>query len=375
MSKILDYLKTLQDEMVERLAQWVNQESPTYHKPAVDKMGQMTKQAFIEAGASLTTTHTQTDYGDHYTMTYGEGTGQILTLNHFDTVWPLGETSRRPFTIEDGYGKGPGVHDMKAGTLISLYALRAIHDLKLKPRRKLVYLLTGDEEVSSPTSRSIIETEGRRSNYCLVHEGAIDRGITVARKGVGRFQLNVTGVAAHAGIEPEKGVSAIEELARQTQYLHSLSDLNKGVSVNVGIISGGERPNMIAPQATAEIDLRISNPADEATYLKRIMDIRPALIGSQLDIKGRMTRPPWSESMTDMTFFELAKTISAQLGIPTEKRLSGGGSDGSFAAALGIPTLDGLGSIGGGAHALTEHTTLDMLPVRAALTAELIMAL
>ncbi|MDM8518654.1 M20 family metallopeptidase [Anaerolineales bacterium HSG6] len=375
MNQILDYLKPLQDEMVERLAQWVNQESPTYHKPAVDAMGQMTMQSFLDTGAELTTTHHQTDYGDHYTLAYGQGTGQILTLNHFDTVWPLGEASRRPFTIEDGHGKGPGVHDMKAGTLINLYALRAIHDLQLKPRHKLVYLLTSDEEVSSPTSRSIIEAEGRRSNYCFVHEGAINRGITIARKGVGRFQLAVTGVAAHAGIEPEKGVSAIEELARQTQYLHGLTDLNKGVSVNVGVISGGERPNVIAPHATAEIDLRITHPVDEAGYVEKIGDIRPALKGSQLSITGGMSRPPWPETMTDMDLFEKAKAISAQLGFPTERRLSGGGSDGSFVAAMGVPTLDGLGSIGGGAHALTEHTVLDMLPIRAALTAELIMAL
>ncbi len=196
--------------MVKTLAQWVNQDSPTYNKPAVDAMGQLTAQAFVDAGAKLSTTHPQKEMGDHYTLTYGDAPSQILTLCHFDTVWPMGEAKKRPFTVENGKATGPGVHDMKAGTLIALFALKAIRHFQLQPRHRLVYLLTSDEEVSSPTSRAIIEAEGKKSSYCLVAEGSHNKSIlTTARKGVGRFTVNITGKAAHSGVEPENGISAI----------------------------------------------------------------------------------------------------------------------------------------------------------------------
>ena len=249
MSQILDYLQSQQPAMVELLAEWVNHDSPTFNKPAVDRMGQMIVKAFVEAGGSLTTTHPQPELGDHYTITYGQGDRQILLLCHFDTVWPMGEAGKRPFTTENGHGKGPGVHDMKSGTLIGLFALKAIHQLGLKPRHKLVYLLTSDEEIGSLTSRALIEAEGHQSNYCLVLEGSRGGPLTTWRKGVGRFDLTVTGVPAHAGIEPERGVSAIEELAHQIQTLHAMNDLKWGVTVNVGVISGGERSNIVAHRA------------------------------------------------------------------------------------------------------------------------------
>jgi len=375
MSQILDYLQSQQSAMNEMLAQWVNQDSPTYHKDVVDKMGQMTMQAFLEAGVTLATTHTQPKYGDHYTMHYGEGGSQILILCHFDTVWALGEATRRPFTIENGIGKGPGTYDMKAGTLIALFALKALHHLGLKPRHKLVYMLTADEEISSPTSRPLIEAEGRQSNYCLVLEGSVNHSMTTARKGIGRFTMHITGKAAHAGVEPQKGVSAIEELARQIQALHAMTDHTKGVTVNVGVISGGERPNIVAPHASAEIDLRIVTQADAKAYCQKILSLQPFLEGCQLEVLGSITRWPFEETEANLALFEQAKLISEQLGMPTNHRQSGGGSDGNFTAALGVPTLDGLGAIGGGAHALTEHVVLEYLPKRAALLAELIMRL
>jgi glutamate carboxypeptidase len=361
--------------MVDMLAQWVNQDSPTYDKNAVDTMGQMIAKAFVEVGCRLTTTHPQPERGDHYTLAYGEGTQQILLLHHFDTVWPMNEASQRPFTIVDGCGKGPGVYDMKAGTLISLFALKAIDHLQLKPRHKLVYLLTSDEEIGSPTSRSVIEDEGKQSDYCFVYEGAINLGLTIARKGVARFKMNITGLAAHSGVEPDKGVSAIEELARQIQGLHALTDFNRNLTVNVGVIKGGERPNIVAPHAFAEIDLRVATQADGDEYVEKILNLQPQLSGCQLNITGQMNRSPWEETSANLALFEKAKHISEQLGFPTDKRYSGGGSDGNFVAALGVPTIDGLGAVGGGAHALTEHVILDMLPIRAALTAELIMSL
>lgn len=359
--------------MIEMLARWVNHDSPTFNKQAVDGMGQMLVEAFTEAGATLTATHPQPNFGDHYTLTFGEGNSQILLLHHFDTVWPMGEAKRRPFTIENSCATGPGVHDMKGGILISLFALKAIHHLGLTPPQKLVYLLTSDEEIGSPTSRGVIESEGQRSSYCLVLEGAVEGDLTTARKGVGRFKMEIKGVAAHSGIDPEQGVSAIEELARHIQALHALTDFKRGIVVNVGVIAGGERPNIIAPQATAEIDLRVTHRADGESLVEKILTLSPYLPGCQIKIVGKINRWPWEESPAGLAMFKKAQAIAHQLGMTVGKRYSGGGSDGNFTAALGIPTLDGLGSLGGGAHAFSEHTILEALPLRAALLAEFIM--
>lgn len=376
MSQILDYLQTQQPDMLTRLEQWVNQDSPTYHKPSVDAMGHMTVSAFVEAGGSLTATHPQPERGDHYTITYGQGESQILILCHFDTVWPLDDAKKRPFTIENGRAKGPGVHDMKAGTLIGLWALKAIHHLQLKSRYKLVYLLTSDEEIGSPTSHELIEAEGRKSSACFVLEGAHNRSVlTTARKGVGRFRLEVTGVSAHAGVEPQKGASAIEELARQVQTLHAMSDFERGVTINVGLVSGGERPNVVAAQASAEIDLRVASRADGEEISRKILGLQPQLPGCQLRVTGGINRGPFEETPAGLALFAKAQAIARNLGFEVDKFSSGGGSDGNFVAALGTPTLDGLGSLGGGAHALTEYTVLDALPLRSALLAELIMQL
>jgi len=376
MSQILDYLKNQQDAMVGMLEQWVNQDSPTYHKSAVDAMGQMTVQAFVEAGASLAATHPQAELGNHYTVTYGDGRSQILVLCHFDTVWPMDEAKSRPFTVENGRATGPGVHDMKGGALIALFALKAIHYLGLKPRHKLVYFLNSDEEIGSLTSRPLIEAEGAKSSYCFVPEGAHNKSIlTTSRKGVGRYRVDITGLAAHSGVEPEKGVSAIEELARQIQALHALTDFEQGVTVNVGVISGGERPNIVAPHATAEVDLRIQTRAGGEAINQKILGLKPQLPGCRVQVSGGINRWPFEETPAGLALFERARKIARNLGFTVEKYSSGGGSDGNFVAAMGVPTLDGMGSLGGGAHALTEYTILDALPLRAALLAELIMQL
>jgi glutamate carboxypeptidase len=339
-------------------------------------MGQMIVQAFVEAGATLEATYPQPAWGDHYKLTYGEGETQILILCHFDTVWPMAEARNRPFTIEAGRAKGPGVHDMKGGTLIALFALKALHELGVKPRRRLVYLFNSDEEVGSPTSRALIEAEGQKSNYCLVLEGAHNRSVlTTSRKGVGRFQLEITGVSAHAGVEPQKGASAIQELSYQIQALHALTDFGRGITVNVGVVSGGERSNVVAAQAQAEIDLRVTTRADGEEITQKILNLQPKIPGCRLHISGGLNRGPFEETPAGLALFEKAQGIAQALGFQVDKFNSGGGSDGNFVAALGVPTLDGLGSLGGGAHALSEYTVLEALPQRAALLAELIRQL
>ena len=375
MSEILAYLQGQYSDMVATLANWVNQDSPTYTKAAVDLMGQTMAKAFVEAGGSLAATHPQPELGHHYTVTYGEGERQILILCHFDTVWPEGETRRRPFTVDNGRGYGPGVHDMKGGILMGLFALKAIHHLQLKPRFRLVYLLTSDEEIGSPTSRALIEAEGRKSSYCLVLEGSRGGPLTTWRKGVGRFQLRITGLAAHAGIEPEKGVSAIEELAGQIQTLHAMTDQRRGITVNVGLITGGERPNIVAPHASAEIDLRVITREDGEECSRKILGLKPHLPGCQVQVSGGLNRWPFEETAAGLALFEKAQVIAQALGFTVGKIGSGGGSDGNLVAALGVPTLDGLGSLGGGAHALSEYTELAALPLRAALLAELMVQL
>lgn len=375
MSQILDYLQSQQPVMVEQLARWVNQDSPTYDKAAVDTMGQMVATAFVEAGGTLAASHRQPERGDHYTITYGQGDSQILILCHFDTVWPRGEAQKRPFTIENGHGKGPGIYDMKAGTLNGLFALKAIQALGLQPRHKLVFLLTSDEEIGSPTSRELIEAEARQSSYCLVLEGSRNGPLTTWRKGVGQFELEISGVAAHAGVDPDKGVSAIEELARQIQFLHGLTDLGRGLTVNVGVVSGGERSNVIAPHARAEIDVRVMTQADGEIVTQKILGLQPQLPGCQVRVSGGINRGPFEETPAGLALFEKAQSIAKALGFDVDKIGSGGGSDGNFTSALGVPTLDGLGALGYGAHALSEYVVLDALPLRAALVAELMIRL
>jgi glutamate carboxypeptidase len=376
MSQILRYLQAQNDAMVRQLGDWVNQNSPTYDKTAVDTMGLMLVQAFQQAGANLTATYPQSGLGDHYALTYGEGSSQILLLCHFDTVWPIDEAQKRPFTVENGHATGPGVHDMKAGILIGLFALKALNHFQMKPNYKLVWLLTGDEEIGSPTSREIIESEGRKSRYCLVLEGAHNQSVlTTARKGIGRFQLTVTGRAAHAGVEPQHGASAIEEMARNIQLLHALNDFERGITVNVGVISGGERPNIIADYAVADIDVRVDSMVDGEWVSQQIFGLQPQTPGCRLQVTGGITRPPFEASSAGLTLFEKAQTIAEDLGFQVKSYKSGGGSDGNLVAALGVPTLDGLGSLGGGAHALTEYTVIEALSFRAALLAELLMQL
>jgi glutamate carboxypeptidase len=375
MSQILDYLQSQQPAMVERLARWVNQDSPTYDKAAVDTMGQMVATAFVEAGGTLAASHRQPERGDHYTIIYGEGVSQILILCHFDTVWPMGEAQKRPFSIENGHGKGPGVYDMKAGALNGLFALKAIRALGLQPRHKLVFLLTSDEEIGSPTSRELIEAEARQSSYCLVLEGSCNGPLTTWRKGVGQFELEISGVAAHAGVDPDKGVSAIEELARQIQLLHGLTDLGRGLTVNVGVVSGGERSNVIAPHARAEIDVRVMTRADGEIVTQKILGLQPQLPGCQVRVSGGINRGPFEETPAGLALFKKAQAIAKELGFEVDRIGSGGGSDGNFTSALGVPTLDGLGALGYGAHALSEYVVLEALPLRAALVAELMVQL
>jgi glutamate carboxypeptidase len=287
----------------------------------------------------------------------------------------VGSFATHPFRVEEGKAYGPGIFDMQNSLVLVEYALRAVRDLALALPRPVTVLITSDEEVGSPTSRTLIEEEARRSAYVLVMESPLPGGVLkTSRKGVGRYTVEITGRAAHAGVEPEKGVSAIQELAHQVLKLHSLTELAQGTTVNVGVVHGGTVVNVVAAQAVAEVDVRAWSQAEAERIDQGILGLLPVTPGAQVRVRGGWNRPPLERRMTAALFAQ-AQTIGRALGLTLDEGGTGGGSDGNFTAALGIPTLDGLGTPGHGAHADHEHIEVDQMPGRAALLAALLLKL
>ena len=320
------------------------------------------------------------DRGDHVCARFAAGPDAVdsvpaLILCHFDTVWPVGSLETHPFRIEEGKAYGPGVFDMQSSLVIVEYALRAVQDLQLRLPRPVTVLLTSDEEVGSQTSRALIEEEARRSAHVLVMEPPIPGGLLkTTRKGVGRFSLQVSGRPAHSGAAPEQGVSAIQELARQILTLHEMNDYETGTTVNVGMISGGSAVNVVAAHASAQIDTRAWTQAEADRLEAAIFGLTPVHPEARLLIQGEWNRPPLERTVTGPIFTARAG-IGAQLGMALQEGGTGGGSDGNFTGALGVPTLDGLGIPGNGAHADHEHILVDQLPARGALLAALLLEL
>jgi glutamate carboxypeptidase len=380
MSQVLEYLQDHQPAMIEALEELVMLESPSSERVAVDAVARWLAGAFAGLGATVERLP-QTAFGDHLRVVWGEGERQILLLGHMDTVWPLDEIRRRPFRIQkDTAGiplraTGPGVFDMKGGLVVGLYALTALRDLGLVPAHRLVFLLNSDEEVGSHTSRVHIEEEARRSEAVLVLEPSREDALVTWRKGVGRFEMEIQGVASHAGAAHEQGVSAVEELAHQILRLESMTDQNRGSSVNVGVVQGGSKVNVRPASAWAEIDLRVMSAREGQRMTQIILGLRPVNPAATLVVSGGINRPPWETSPQGQALFDRARRVGAGLGMDLWAAGTGGGSDGNFTSALGIPTLDGLGIVGNDAHALTEWADLTSLPRRAALLAELILDL
>ena len=377
----LRFFQQNQDELLAFLTRMVEHESPTHDKGAVDRYGTFIAGAFQAVGMELETIP-QDEYGDHYRLTLdpsggaGEG-GQITILCHLDTVWAIGELARMPIRVEENRMYGPGIYDMKGGTLLALYALKALAEEDLSARRRIVVLLTSEEEIGSPTSRAIIEEEARRSAYvlCLEAPMAPHGALKTARKGVGRFNLTIGGRAAHAGVDPTKGISAITELAQQILALNALNDHAVGTTINVGVVGGGTRANVVPAEATAAIDLRVATQAEADRVIPAILGLTPTLPGATVAIDGGLNRPPMERTAAIGALFERARDLGAAFGHEVTESATGGGSDGQFAAALGVPTLDGLGIVGDGAHALTEHILIDTVPARGALLAALLHTL
>ena len=370
-----DFCRANRDWVLAITESLVALESPTTDKAAVDRCGAELASR-LEAIGGRVTRLTRPDRGDHLLAEFGCGASQILLLGHFDTVWPVGQLDRMPLTRSGGRLHGPGVFDMKAGIAIAMLATRALLEAGPKIDDRIVMLWTSDEEVGSESSRAAIEDEARRSRAVLVLEPSLPGGaVKTSRKGCGSYQLIVRGIAAHAGIEPQKGASAVQELAHQILRVNALQDLARGISVNVVQVSGGLRTNVIPDEARAAVDVRVPTAAAAAEIDAAFKALRAVDGRTTVSADGGLDRPPLERTALVERLYREAQQVARALGQELAEGGTGGGSDGNLTAALGVPTLDGLGAIGDGAHALHEHVDIDTLPDRAALVAGLITKL
>ena len=360
--------------LLEELAGWVRMETPTTDARAVSRLVDLAASGLREAGAVLHRIPGRDGYGDALlARTPGDGANPVLLLGHLDTVWEHGTLASMPFRVEGTRAHGPGIYDMKAGSFLGFHVLRAILRQHVTTPRSVALLLTPDEEVGSPTSRELIEQAAKDAAMVLVLEPAgVDGACVTARKGVGRFVMTVAGVGSHAGAAFEDGASAVVELAEQILRLHELVDLGSGITLNVAPVWGGTRPNVIAAEAGCEIDLRVPDAAAGERLERLILGLASRNPGCRVMVQGSMNRPAFAESPAIGRVYEKARAIAAEIGIDLPKQHRGGGSDANFTAAMGVPTLDGLGCPGGGAHASHEHILWHELAPRARLLAGLL---
>jgi glutamate carboxypeptidase len=366
-----DFCRAERGWLLETAESLVRLESPTTDKTAVDRCGAELASRLEAIGGRITRL-TRPERGNHLLAEFGCGATQILLLGHFDTVWPVGQIERMPLEHANGRLHGPGVFDMKAGIAIAMLATRALLETEVAIPHRIVMLWTTDEEVGSETSRAAIEDEAGRSTAVLVLEPSLPGGaLKTSRKGCGSYQVSVHGVAAHAGIEPQKGASAVEELAHQILRINAFQDLDRGISVNVVQVSGGLRSNVIPDEARATVDVRVPTAAAAAEVEALFRSLRPVDARTTIDARGGFDRPPLERSGKVARLYSEAREVARELGQDLGEGGTGGGSDGNFTAALGVPTLDGLGAVGDGAHALHEHVDIESLSERAALVAGL----
>ena len=355
-------------DLTRRLAQI---ESPTTDKAAVDRLGAALAAELGSLGASVTV-HPQAVAGDHLLARWGEGSGGLLVLCHMDTVWDLGTLERMPLVVRDGKLYGPGVCDMKGGIALFLAVLQTLKASGRPFPHPLAALFTSDEETGSSTSRPLIESLGRAAALTLVLEPGLPNGaIKTSRKGTGDISIAAHGRAAHAGVDHEKGRNAIEELAHHLLSAQRLTDYARGTTVNVGVVHGGTRPNVVPEEARAEVDFRVLDAAEVARLQDWAASLHPVLEGTTVSAEVTLNRPPMPRDATMAAAFLKAQSIASQIGLSLKEGSTGGGSDANFVAPLGVPVLDGLGVVGNSAHSEREHLVIDSLPERAALLAAL----
>ena len=313
----------------------------------------------------------------HFGFDHSPESSRVLIIGHLDTVWPIGTLKRKPFRITaEGQAYGPGIFDMKSGIAIAIETLRAIRELDLGTKRPLTLLLTCDEEIGSKTSRPLVEEEAGRAAAALVLEPPLTGGIVkTGRKGISTFTVRAIGRAAHAGLDPTKGVNAIVELSHQTIKLASLNDHERGITLSVGVFNGGTAINVVPSEATAKVDARFWSPDDGEMITRTICSLTPVLSEALIEVSGGINRPPMPRSEKNIALFEHARELAAEIGFDLKDQVVGGGSDGNFTAAMGVPTLDGLGVDGAGAHAEHEQIFIDDIPRRAALLTRLVQTI
>jgi glutamate carboxypeptidase len=385
----LEYFKQRNETIVSTIRELVEMESPSDSKASIDRIADALAGKFAALGGRIRL-HRASDFGNHLQVDFaGESSAKpVLLLGHYDTVYPLGTLARMPCRAASGKLTGPGVLDMKSGIALMLHAIAGLQDWANAndgngsaghrkngqlPRPVTVFLVS-DEEVGSDSSRAITEALARKSAAVLVLEPSFGPhgAVKTARKGVGDYEIKVTGKAAHSGLDFEKGVNAIVELARQIEKVTSFTDLKKGLTVNVGLVSGGSRVNVVPAEAVAQADVRIARLEDAAGIDKKMRELKAFNRKCKVEVTGGINRPPMERTAGVAALYAKARTIARQLGWTLEEAAVGGGSDGNFTASLGIPTLDGLGGVGDGAHAPHEYIEISELPRRAALLAGLI---
>lgn len=363
-------------EFLELLEKSVNIDSPSNEKELCDHMSDWYSKRFTEITGGTVERIPSSTHGDRLLCKVGQGSRRVLLLGHYDTVWPTGESVRRPFSVQDGKAFGPGVYDMKAPLLQAMYAIKALLETGRFPQDlEVLLLINSDEEIGSPTSRELIESVAKTTAAVLVIEPPMEPtgSLKTSRKGSGRFYLKVKGRAAHAGVKPEAGVSAVVELAHQILQLDQLNDYEIGTTVNAGIIKGGIGVNVVAPEAEAAIDVRVKTQAEADRVTLAIRSLQAVHPEASLTIEGGMLRPPMERSEQIAQLYQLALEVArAELGEEIGETSTGGVSDGNFTAAIGIPTLDGLGIRGDHAHSPNEFIWIDEIPKRTTLLAGLI---
>ena len=373
-------LRSRQAEMVGLLERFVRVESPSHDKAAVDRFGRVVAAEWRRRGAAVQVLR-QAKRGDQLRaeVYFGDRrpAGQILILGHLDTVHPLGTLAKMPFRVSRGRAWGPGTFDMKSGLVLALFAVDALRAAGLRPGKRLVFFWNSDEEIGSETSRRTIEREARRSDAVLVLEPPLGRDgrLKTARKGVGDAEIVVTGRAAHAGINPEEGVNAVHELALQIARLMKMNDPRHGLTVQATVIAGGTAVNVVPDFAQAAVDIRYTRLADAVLIERRLRRLRPIVKGARIEVRWGADRPPFERTAAVRELFDRARSLMREMGRELGEASTGGGSDGNFTAALGVPTLDGLGAVGDGAHTPHEHIVIGSLPERAALLAGMIASL
>jgi glutamate carboxypeptidase len=374
--KVKNFLQPATPQMIGTLSRFVVAESPSLEKAYADRCCEIIAAEWRKHGLQVRRVP-QKNRGDHLHIVSSSNssrpTGQLLVLGHYDTVYASGTIKKMPFRLTTGKAYGPGTFDMKAGIVQALFAHHALKKLNLVSNKRIVFLWTSDEEIGSDSSRKLIETEALRSDAVFVLEPSFgSRGlIKTARKGVGEAEIIVHGRASHAGLAPEEGINAIHELCHQLSRILKWNNPSRGTTVNADIIHGGTRTNVIADHARTFLDLRATSIPEMSRLERQLLALKPHIRGAQLEIHGGFSRSPLERKMS-AALFERAKSLAAQMNLSLGECVVGGGSDGNLTAALGIPTLDGLGAVGDGAHSTHEHVLTAAMPIRAALLAALL---